>query len=314
VPGGSAGQQLVDYVKNGGGLLVALGNRSEPGQWPSLANELMPRPSGSPIDRLAERGATLGFLDRGHPVFEVFNTPRSGDFSAARFFRYWPVTAGADDRQLARFGDSRVALLERRVGSGRVLLWSSDLDGLWNDVPLQPVFLPFLRQAATYASGYKDDRLAATVGQAVSPAVLFGDDAPPADSAAARAANTKQMHYVAIMPSGKQERFGVPGGPVTLELAEQGFYELKRTSGAEFETRLLPVNIDLTESDLVPLDTGLLDAAVAPRSVEEQTKAAALLPRDVERRQSVWWYLVVVALLLLGIETLLSNRLSRSTR
>jgi len=314
VPGGTAGQLLTDFVKHGGGLLVTLGSHSDPGQWPSLANELMPRPSGSPIDRVAERGEILGFLDRGHPVFEAFNAPRSGDFSSARFYRYWPVTAGQNDRQLARYGDSRPALVERRVGAGRVLLWSSDLDGLWNDVPLQPVFLPFIRQAATYASGYKDDRLAATVGQAVSPAVLFGDDAPPTDSVAAKEIASRQAQYVAITPSGKQGRFGVPGGLVTLELAEQGFYELKRTSGSAVETRLLPVNVDLTESDLAPLDAGVLEVAVAPRTAGEQAKVAPLSPRDVERRQGVWWYLVVIALLLFGVETLLSNRLSRALR
>jgi hypothetical protein len=40
VPGGTSGQSLVDYVKRGGGLFVALGSHSKPGQWPSLANEL----------------------------------------------------------------------------------------------------------------------------------------------------------------------------------------------------------------------------------------------------------------------------------
>ncbi len=314
-PSGSAGNQLVEYVKNGGGLIVTLGGKSEPNKWPSAAGQLMARPDGSPIDRMAERGATFGFIDRSHPVFEVFSGPRTGDFSAARFFRYWPVTAGPEDRQLARYGDSRPALLERRVGKGRVLLWTSDMDGLWNDVPLQPIFLPFLRQAATYAAGYQDDRLIAMVGQALSPATMFGDDAPTGDSVITQPSAAGSTQYTAIMPSKKQVRFGVPGAPATLELAEQGFYEIKRTVGSDVDARLLAVNVDLNESDLASFDPTLLDAAVAPKATEDQGKnAAELMPRDLERRQSVWWYLVILALVLLGIETLLSNRLSRSAR
>lgn len=311
----SVGRPLLDYVENGGGLLVALGPNSESDQWPSVAGELMPRSSGPPVDRMVDHGATFGYLDRGHPIFEVFNGPRSGDFSGARFLRYWSVAAGDDDRQLARFGDSHPALLERRVGDGRVLVWTSDFDALWNDMPLQPVFLPFLRQAAIYAAGYRDERLVAAVGQAVSPAILFGDDAPPTDSAEAARQAATQQQYVAITPSGGQSRFGVPGGPVTLELMEQGFYELKRTTGAEVDDRVLAVNVDVAESDLTPLDPELLAAAVAPRAGEDPTKAVAeMLPRDLERRQSLWWYMLIAALVLLGIEMLWSNRLSRSAR
>ena len=37
-----------------------------------------------------------------------------------------------------------VALAERRVGDGRVLVFSSTFDGYWNDLPVQPVFLPLV--------------------------------------------------------------------------------------------------------------------------------------------------------------------------
>jgi CHASE2 domain-containing sensor protein len=76
------------------------------------------------------------------------------------------------------------------------------------------------------------------------------------------------------------------------------------------------VNVDLAESDLTPLDAELFATAVAPRSAADAQAQAAeqLTPADLERRQGMWWYLLLVALLLLGAETLLSNRLSRATR
>jgi hypothetical protein len=41
-------------------------------------------------------------------------------------------------------------------------------------------------------------------------------------------------------------------------------------------------------------------------------EAAELRPADLERRQAIWWYLLVAGVLLLAGETWLSNRLSRA--
>jgi hypothetical protein len=35
---------------------------------------------------------------------------------------------------------------------------------------------------------------------------------------------------------------------------------------------------------------------------------------ETERRQSLWWYLLMTGLLLLAIETVISNRLSRKEK
>ena len=34
-------------------------------------------------------------------------------------------------------------------------------------------------------------------------------------------------------------------------------------------------------------------------------------PQDLERRQALWWYLLIGGILLLATETILSNRISR---
>lgn len=296
VPGGEAGRRLLDYVTDGGGLLIALGAHSRPDDWPALAERLLPRPA-APIDRLDTHGATLGFLDRTHPIFDVFSTPHSGDFSAARFYRYWNVTPAPGDRELARFDDGHVALLERRVGRGRVLVLTSPLDGVWNDFPLQPVFLPVLRQAATYAAGYSETRPWAQVGDVTTIAA----SATPA---------------VVVAPSGTRLHLGTSGKPAALQLAEQGFYEIRPDRGTSDSTRVVAVNVNLAESDLAQLDTALFAAAVAPRTTTNgprQTEGSTT-PAELERRQRTWWFLLVAALLVLGAETLLSNRSPRQAR
>ena len=115
LPGGELGRRLVEYVQNGGGLLVALGDRSAPRERPSYAAELLPSTADAPIDRAEDRGGTLGYIDRSHPIFELFLAPRSGDFSTPRFFRYRSITPAPGDEQVARFDDGHIALLERKV-------------------------------------------------------------------------------------------------------------------------------------------------------------------------------------------------------
>jgi hypothetical protein len=296
VPGGEAGRRLLEYVNGGGGLVIALGAHSRPDDWPALADKLLPRPT-APIDRLDTHGATLGFLDRTHPIFDVFSTPHSGDFSAARFYRYWNIAPEPGDRELARFDDGHVALLERRVGRGRVLVLTSALDGVWNDFPLQPVFLPVLREAATYAAGYSETRPWAVVGDVTT----IAGSATPA---------------VVVAPSGARLHLDTSGEPAALQLAEQGFYEVRPDRGTNDSTRLVAVNVNLAESDLAPLDTALFAAAVAPRATAGESRHTDpnIAPAELERRQRTWWYLLLAALLVLGAETLLSNRLPRQAR
>jgi hypothetical protein len=85
--------------------------------------------------------------------------------------------------------------------------------------------------------------------------------------------------------------------------------------GGEERLQTLAVNLDVTESDLSALDPEELAGAVAP--VGQRSSAAysgESMPEDQERRQAFWWYLLLGVLLLLAMETALSNRLSRAAK
>ena len=304
LPAGDLGRRLVEYVQNGGGLLVALGDRSAPRERPSYAAELLPATADAPVDRSPDRGGTLGYIDRSHPIFELFSAPRSGDFSTPRFFRYRSITPSPGDEQLARFDDGHIALLERKVGRGRVLVFTSSFDGIWNDLPLQPVFLPVAHQLAKYAAAYADERPWSIVGQVANLPSIFRDSTGPAQAAG-------QADYVAVAPSGERTRLEGTARR-SVELAEQGFYELHR-AGSRAEPRIVAVNVDLAESDLTAVEPQLLTGAMVARAGADSTSSAveASTPADLERRQGFWWYLLAAVLLLLVGETLLSNQLSR---
>jgi hypothetical protein len=282
-PDGEAGRALHAFVNRGGGVLAALGARSGgSGDTAGL------------VDRSADWGGTIAFLDYQHPALELFRRPRSGDFASARFLRYRMLRPPDDSAVLARFDDGNPALVETRLGDGRVLLWTSSLDTLWNDLPLQPVFLPFLHRLVAHAAGYAERPAWRQVGDVLElPALAAG-------------------RWVGLNPLAERALRGGDGRFVRLESA--GFYEL-RPSGDEGAKAplIVAVNADPSESDLKAADPeevtgGLNHAGSAPLS------AAAVAGDEPERSQDGWWFLLLAALAVLATETALSNRLSEAVR
>lgn len=297
-PSGAAARALQSAVQAGAGLLVALGERST---WSSDDPDLLPGSVGAVVDRAGTLGGRLGFVDFSHPVFEIFGTPRSGDLTAARVFRYRGFTNTG--RVLARFDDGQVAMAERRVGRGTVMVWTSSLDSYWNDFPLKPVFVPFVHQAMKHLGRYVEPKAWYTVGEVFDPA-----GAPPIGPRVEPAAAAP---LTALTPAGRGVELSDAGRPGTLVLAEAGFYEI-RTAGREKDAANVAVNVAPAESDLAPLDPAELVGAVTAGG----GRAGGARPRDVtveelERQQSIWWYLLATGLLLLAIEAVVASRLPR---
>ncbi|MBT8396608.1 MAG: hypothetical protein KJN92_06565, partial [Gemmatimonadetes bacterium] len=253
-----------------------------------------------------------------HPVFEIFRGPRSGDFTGARFFRSRDVQGmGPEDGSvLARFDDGTVALAETRIGEGRVLLWTSTLDAFWNDLAQQPVFLPFIHQLVKYASGRNETVEAFTAGQ-----VLDVSDAT-AMATAGLGEVTEALagldERVAFTPSGVATALPPGEGPHFLRLNERGIYDIRNPGASDMRPLSVAVNVDLAEADLAPLDVEEVVASIASRAEDEgsprleSVSASRLRLEDQERRQSLWRFLLLVAFVFLGLETVVSNRISRA--
>jgi hypothetical protein len=259
----------------------------------------VPAIPGDIVDRTTLPPSRLGALEYSHPVFEIFRAPRSGDFSSARFYGY-RATAQPAGQVLARFDDGTAALLERKVGAGRVLLWTSTLDLGWNDMPVKAVFLPFVHTVTKYLADYAEAPASLTVGQVI----------PAPRRGAGRGASVSRGGTVAVAPSGARVSVGTEDG--ALELGEQGFYDVRTQGAGADAATVLASNVDLSESDLTPMDPRELQAAVAGRGPGGPVGIGEARPTaDAQAQaQRLWWYLLVAGGLLLAGETLLSNRLS----
>jgi hypothetical protein len=306
-PPGTAGRRLRQFIDDGGGLLVVLGARSRTGSWPEEAGDLLPGAIGVPVDRLADRGGTLSVTDYDHPVFDVFSAPRSGDFSEARYFRYRSIRDDGRAAVLARFDDGNIALAELQVGTGKVLVWTSDLSNSWNDLPVQPVFLPTMHQVVRHLARYAPQQPWLTAGQVLDLSRYVATGVSDLDVAESGG----QVELIVGSPDGEREMRRVGEEPEYLGLNQQGFYEVRRPGNSD-PLGTIAVNLDITESDLSRLDAEQLASAVTYRGTSSSgaNLAATLSPSEKERRQGLWWYLLVVVLLIMVTESVMSNRMS----
>jgi len=308
-PQGPTADRLRGFVEGGGGLLLVLGERSA---WQTGLEEILPGRFGPARDHT--RGAArLGYLDYSHPVFELFGGPRGGDFARARFFRSRDLEVSPEARVLARFDDGSVALAERQLGEGHVLVWTSTMDAFWNDLAVQPVFLPFIHQVMRHLGRYRERIPWFTAGQVLD----IADPTGMVFVADRESELAPDVDQVALTPGGGSVALPATFEPRFLELEEQGFYEIRPPGTNPERTFAVAVNVDVTESELEAMDPTELAAAVAPRGASGEIGAGGELltpemrARNQERRQSLWRFLMVAALVLLLTETAISNWISR---
>jgi hypothetical protein len=315
-PGGAEGRRLAEWVRDGGGLIFVAGDR---GRWPAEFADLFPGSLGGVLDRDEGRGERLASLAYDHPVFELFRDPRQGDFTSARFFRSRAFVETAEDsvQVLARFEDGSVALAERRTGKGRVLVWTSTLDAFWTDLALKPVYLPFVHRLVRHASGLTPAVESFTAGD-----VLNVADAGAMESAGlgevAEALEAAESR-VALTPSGSSLPLDAASAFLTLD--QDGFYLIRPPGQDGVRPVAVAVNVDGGEAENEVFDPRELVASTGgglagPEGAPgvEGPGALELRRADQERRQSLWRYFLAGALVLLVLETVISNRLGVRAR
>jgi hypothetical protein len=135
---------LANFVRQGGGLLIA----ASPDVDASIVATTLAWKDFSAVEQ-ATGAAVLAATDLRHPIFRPFGA-LAANLGQVRFTRSWKVRPDGWE-VAARMTDGSPALLERREGSGRVVLFVSDIDRRWNDFPLNAAFVPFVIEAVRHA-------------------------------------------------------------------------------------------------------------------------------------------------------------------
>jgi hypothetical protein len=277
--GAAQTQALQDYVEGGGSVLLAFGPRSASlAQVPLTGHSLRPFvPDAGPGGQNFQRA---GLLDTQHPALT-----RAAALRDARFYRYAVIAEQAGDEVLARLEQGEPLVLERQVGAGRVILFASSLDREWTDLPLQPVYVPFIAGLSAYMAG----------GSRIDAAEL---------------GSTLALRQLGL-PGGQifdpqgRSALGIGGLGDEVVLDQIGFYEA--TGGGV--TELVAVNIDPRESDVRPMDAATLERWRAFSRPAEGPAAAAQTPILAAEPEPwpLWPWLLLLLVVAAGVESAVGN-------
>lgn len=289
---------LTQYVRAGGSLLIAAGTSAGGrSQIPIFGAHIVETRDYS---RVPDRYMGVGFSDSSYPA-----VAKAGGWPGVKFFYALDVDPGVGQdaaRVIARLGDQTPLLLEKRIGEGRVILFTSGLDNLTNDFPLEPAFVPFIEQTALYLAG----------SQRTGGARLVDAYFELRNSAQSTQPRGQAEPVEVTDPQGKRPLSLREASSAQLfQMTEAGYYQFRLASGRLDE---VGVNADPKESnlDVIPEDVlALWKGNGAPSSSKASAAGSATTRKTPE---SLWWYLMLFVLISALTESALASRYLGTTR
>jgi hypothetical protein len=222
--------------------------------------------------------------DPSHPSVE-----KADHWSGVKFYFAARVDPG-NSRVIARLTDGTPVLLEKKIGEGTVLLFTSGFDNLTNDFPLRPIFVPFVEQTALYLSGTQ-----------LRSGSRLVDSFLELRSSKEQAVSVEVIDPEGHRPLSLQEASSAQ----TYQLTQAGFYELKLANGRH---DVIGVNADRRESNLEVIPEDAL-SLWRGNSGTGAAQAAGTGPAQEETRPySLWWYIMLLVLAAAIAESLLADQ------
>src|SRR6185312_15573590 len=263
---------LTGWVRAGGSLFIAAGTSAG-------ARQQIPIFGARIIDtrdynRVPDRYMAVGSSDSSYPA-----VAKAEGWPGVKFFYALNVDPGSA-RVIVRLGDQTPLLLEKRIGEGRVVLFTSGLDNLTNDFPLKAAFVPFIEQTARYLAGSERQ-----------------GGARPVDAfLELRNAKEKAQGVEVTDPEGKRPlSLSEAATAQSFQLTEAGYYQLRLANGRQ---DLVGVNPDPKESnlDLMPDDVLALWQGKGGETATEASASAPAAAPPPGTPQSFWWYVMLFVL------------------
>jgi hypothetical protein len=307
-PSDAVWTRLQAFVEGGGGLAVFLGASSSLlSETPSVerinplsyqteaAMKVLPARLGASLSHTPARAMDLRRSQ--HPLLKRFDELGGAltELSATPVRRYWKVEPTESAAVVARYAavvegdaDGAPALIERRIGQGRVLMMTTGVDGIsWNDLPSPDnwLYVVFVDQVTQYLAWQSTGVFNHLVGDEVS---------IPLDR------ERKLTQAILRMPDFKQRVIEVPpkSSFLTLrDLASVGSYSIDSAEkGIEFHAGF-SVNLPASESDLRRMEAGDLDTLLGEKRYSVNRDPESLERRVAEGRLGQEMYSMVVAFL-----------------
>ena len=259
----------------------------------SLSGTLTALAASGPVplsEAVVNKYALLSQLDFEHLLLAPFNEPRFSDFTKIHFWKHRTLEPArlSGAHVLARFDDGDPALLDLPIGRGHLFVLATGWHPADSQLALSSKFVPLLysmMELGSPSDKFKADNL---IGQ---PVVLPG--------------KAKELRRVKG-PNGTEK---IRLGTSVFHAKHPGIYTLQGASPATFTVNLSPhesrtdlLSMERLEGLRLPFDHKNKDL-VAIAKKREQT----LVDEQLEKRQKIWRWLIVAAILLVLLETWLGG-------
>lgn len=272
---------LKQYVQKGGSVWIAAGPFT--GALSTLPILGLAVKESRVTSRSREMFQTVASKEPLHPIIE-----RAAGLESVKFYQIVSVQPGAATKVLAKTADGTPVILEQAVGEGRVLVISSPIDNLGNNLPIHPAFIPLVERAAHYLSRQQDSTGMVVVGEGVE--LRATADRPTA----VEILNPRGDRALTLAQAAKATTFAPD---------EEGYFEIRRANG---RSSLIAVNADRRESNFARMEEDTVALWKATGEPGEGQKVNARGERI--ERTSPWWWLLLFVLLLTLSEAVLASR------
>jgi len=325
-------RSLTQFVSQGGALLVTCGNRIDLTWYREKffagGSGLLPAAFGSVRGESEDnKGESARIVAQhfDHPALQHFNNPSTGTLSNAEIRRWYAldsaVTASEDEEDeaspdesqsewvtLAQLDSGDPLLVEKSIGEGVVLQMTTTVDADWNNLPVQPAYVPLMQQlVTTMASRITPPRNIQT-GQ---PAVAILRDSVESES-------QKPATVSVILPDGSRRT-------VTAEIdGRHQILEFNATQRPGVYTMSLPSaeNVHfVAETSRIESDSERM-ASDEIQDLADQLGGSAVdsveswIAQDQLRRhgRGIWRYALAAFLIFLFLEVILQQKFARVKR
>ena len=278
-------EEIEKYVQNGGSVLISLGKNAVPGaKLPAATGIQLLQIHTLLLDH--ERPLTVGQIDSSYSSFGSGQNWDGVDFyqNAKLVF-----SQDANTRVAAKLSDGSPLLIDRKNGEGHVIVFASAFDNVANNLPIQPVWLPFIEQTTHEMGGLGAARTNYRVGSYVDLRTATEQNVP------VEIIGPDNQRVLTLSESAKA---------TTYQFPTQGFYDIRRANGRE---EMAAVNPDRRECDftLVTQDTLNLWKNTGVGSYSGTSAASAGNP---EQHSEIWWWVLALLAVLAVAETMVGDR------
>ena len=289
---------LREYLTDGGTMLYVSGG---PGEQESLAR-LLEVDHLEIVEAKVDDYVMVTNVDFAHPMFAAFDDVRFADFTRIHVWNHRSIKIDGlkDFSVLASFDDGDPAIVEKRIGKGRVILFTSGWNPSDSQLALSTKFVPLLNSMLDIGSVRFDTSARYVVGDDVS---LAGFQSEDVDTATVVSPDGTEINLASLEKSFDQT--SLPGTYTIASAASAPRFTVNLAAN-ESKTEALPV------SQLETLGVKLFKDSVTPTAEEAAETQRQLQAQELESRQKFWQWLIAATLIVILLETWLAGSMVRT--